>query len=619
MKRRTPMSRIIGLLSAGALLVPAALYAAAPAVAVGQNGTTLTATVSVTAQHTRTYDWALDKSASPDTLDMFAGDSGTAEYTVKATRDEGTVAASLGGQVCVTNGGAEGTQDLAITANVSAPPDSSTLYSSVVDVSSAPVIAAGATSCYHYTVPIGSPVVDKTYKVTADVTISNHSGHLGTPFGPSPSATTSMPGETPVHDTLAVSDSYGGQSWTFTGSGSDSYQRTFSCDTDAGAKVNTVTSTYADGTAGPSDSATVTVNCYSLDVSKTVDTSYTRTYAWNIDKSADQSALTLALNQSFLVNYRVDVWATHADSAYAASGTITVHNPAPMDATLTGVTDMVGDIGATVTCPVEFPYTLGSGDDLQCGYAVDLPSADAATNTATATLQNTPSGTTDFTGSAGVDFSTAAVTEVDKTATVGDSYQGDLGTLSASDAPKSYSYTRSVGPYTVPGDYTVDNTATVKAGDTGTESTDSWKVNVTVPSTGCSLTIGYWKTHAGGVGKNADMVTPLLPIWLGTGTGKSVQVLTAGQAIPLLNFKYDAANGINKLYGQLLAAKLNIKDGANGSAVASTITAADTFLASYDSSSWSGLSKAQKTQVNNWVAALDNYNNGFTGPGHCTQ
>ena len=78
------------------------------------------------------------------------------------------------------------------------------------------------------------------------------------------------------------------------------------------------------------------------------------------------------------------------------------------------------------------------------------------------------------------------------------------------------------------------------------------------------------------------------------------------------------ANGINKLYGQLLGAKLNIANGAGGSAVASVISSADTFLATHNSADWGSLTKAQKTQVNTWVTALDAYNNGFTGPGHCT-
>jgi hypothetical protein len=81
----------------------------------------------------------------------------------------------------------------------------------------------------------------------------------------------------------------------------------------------------------------------------------------------------------------------------------------------------------------------------------------------------------------------------------------------------------------------------------------------------------------------------------------------------------DASNRINKLYAQSLGAKLNIANGADGSAVASTIAAADAFLATKDSLNWAGLTKARKAQVLSWITTLDNYNNGLIGPGHCSQ
>lgn len=620
MKRRTPHVRVIHYVSAAALVLSAAVAGAAPAVADGQAGTTLDATASATTHLTKTYEWTLEKSVTPTTLDLFRGDSGTASYTVQATRDEGTVAASVSGEVCVTNGGAVATEGLAILATVYQPPNGAMVASGAVDVSGNPILEPGEQECYPYTIALDPYVAGGTYKVTAAVTITNHSGHLGDLFGPSPSATAVMASSpTVVHGSLDVTDTNGG-SWIFDGTGSQTYDQTFTC-ADEGTNTNTVTSSYGDdGATGPSDDATVTVNCYELGVTKTADTSLTRTWSWTIDKSADQSALTLALNQLFDVNYSVSVAATSADSNWAATGTITVHNPAPMAATLNSVTDAVGAVGATVDCPVTFPYTLAAGGTLNCTYTVDLASADGATNIATATLQNSPSGTTDFTGQAAVDFTKATVNQVDETATVTDTYAGALGSVSYTDTfPKVFTYTRTVGPYTTPGSYSVDNTATVTAGDTGTTSEDSVSIPVTVPTAGCSLTIGYWKTHAGGVGNNADMVTALLPIWLGTpGGATSVQVTNAGQAITLLGYSGDAANGINKLYGQLLGAKLNIANGAGGSAVASVISSADTFLATHNSADWGSLTKAQKTQVNTWVTALDAYNNGFTGPGHCT-
>lgn len=35
------------------------------------------------------------------------------------------------------------------------------------------------------------------------------------------------------------------------------------------------------------------------------------------------------------------------------------------------------------------------------------------------------------------------------------------------------------------------------------------------------------------------------------------------------------------------------------------------------STSWATLSKAGRQSVNAWMSALDAYNNGLTGPGHC--
>ena len=119
------------------------------------------------------------------------------------------------------------------------------------------------------------------------------------------------------------------------------------------------------------------------------------------------------------------------------------------------------------------------------------------------------------------------------------------------------------------------------------------------PANGCTRTIGYWKTHAG-FGPQADAVTPLLPILLGSAGGaKTLNVTTAAFAVQLLEMKGSnnvsaASNGINKLYAQLLGTKLNGASGADITAVSATIAAADAFLATNNSLSWSGLSNAQQ-------------------------
>jgi len=145
--------------------------------------------------------------------------------------------------------------------------------------------------------------------------------------------------------------------------------------------------------------------------------------------------------------------------------------------------------------------------------------------------------------------------------------------------------------------------------------------NTKTAAGGCTYTLGYWKNHCG-FGPQPDLVTRYLPIWLGTlNNGKTFKVDTAKKAYDILSQKVygNSSNGITKLYAQLLAAKLNIKNGAEGSAVASTIAAADSFLSSYNYQDWNKLNYSQKSQVLTWHNTLDKYNNGIIGPGHCQE
>ena len=148
------------------------------------------------------------------------------------------------------------------------------------------------------------------------------------------------------------------------------------------------------------------------------------------------------------------------------------------------------------------------------------------------------------------------------------------------------------------------------------ESDLSWDAGMFVPAQeGCTRTIGYWKNHE----EEID-VDP--PIWLGdAGGAKSLEVETVEIAVDVLEqHTYGSpSNGITKLYAQLLAAKLNILNGADGSAVAGAIDAADAFLADHDWNDWSGLTDAEKADVLDWKDAFDDYNNGLIGPGHCDE
>ena len=150
---------------------------------------------------------------------------------------------------------------------------------------------------------------------------------------------------------------------------------------------------------------------------------------------------------------------------------------------------------------------------------------------------------------------------------------------------------------------------------------DTWDAGFYRPGyQGCTLTIGFWKNHAG-FGPQENVVSPLLPLWLGTEGGlNSIAASDSTTAHDILTQQVygDPSNGITKLYAQMLAARLNIANGADAAAVSDALAAADAFLTSHDWNDWNDdLSSADKKMITGWKSIFDDFNNGIIGPGHC--
>ena len=151
-----------------------------------------------------------------------------------------------------------------------------------------------------------------------------------------------------------------------------------------------------------------------------------------------------------------------------------------------------------------------------CGYLIGLPNANPGDAHAIADVDVPPGGRhveTPF------DFSNPTLNEVDEV-NVTDTLKGALGTVCVGDSPKTFSYNMTVGLYGEDecGEHTIPNTASFVTNDTGATGSASANVNVTVvctPPSGCTRTIGYWKTHAG-FGPQADVGHPCCRSGLGT-------------------------------------------------------------------------------------------------------
>lgn len=553
---------------------------------------------------TRTFGWTIDKTVVPALWQLFTGDSGTSEYTVAVTKDGGTDSDwAVSGDILIENNTPfaatiTGVNDQ-ISPSIVVPVDCG------VDIPYELPPGGALTCTYSADLRDGSSRTN-TATVTTEGIVGGGEDTADVIFG----APTTV-----VNDSINVDDT-NGSSWEFTDSGSVTYEKTFHCDADAGTHENTATISETNA----SKDASVTVVCYALAVKKDADTAFDRNWTWTIEKSGDQTDLTLSVGQQFVVNYEVTVDAASTDSNWAVSGEIIIANPHPtIDAELTAVTDLVSpDIAATVDCP---SLSVPAGGELICTYSTDLPDAESRINTATATLQNydfasdgtaTSDGTTNFTGVADVDFANATITEIDECIDVTD---GQLEwEVCADEAPVTFTYAMTVGPYEVCGTYFFENTASFTTNDTGATGSASHTVTANVPCTGgCTLTQGYWKTHS------VFGPAPYDDTWASLPNGASTSFFLSGQTYYDVLWTPPAGNVYYNLAHQYIAAELNFLNGADPTAAQAAFDAAtDLFAANTPAMVASLKGKAAKPWTE-LASTLDQYNNGLIGPGHCSE
>jgi hypothetical protein len=284
-----------------------------------------------------------------------------------------------------------------------------------------------------------------------------------------------------------------------------------------GTVTNTVTVTTEFGQLAVEEADSCTTTVHGLEVNKDVQASLRRLYQWTIDKTVDNlGPIGLYPGDFVSLEYAVTVDLDDpplAEGGWAVEGTITVNNPAPLDATLASVTDMVSpDIAATVDCPT---LAIPSGSSLTCTYGpVLLPDGSARTNTATATLLNNNGQTTDFSTVVDVEFTGASTEESDTEVEVSDSFLGYLGTVRYDEVPVTYTYSRN---FTATGEicdvYTVDNEATFLTNDTGTTGSDEVSVDILEL---CTVSMAYedLPTNLGNDWDYNDAVIDVAPLFL---------------------------------------------------------------------------------------------------------
>ena len=348
-----------------------------------------------------------------------------------------------------------------------------------------------------------------------------------------------------------------------------------------------------------------------LFIKKTVTTSVNAGWEWTIEKSADVETLLLSPGQVGNIDYTVALSATEVTAAWHIAGDVDVRNSTSGPATIESITDQLNDgTSIQLACSKTFPFVLQAGSTVHCTYAMDLPNGDASANTVTVVssigtfIQEVPVTWGD------------PVDVIDECVDVFDSNIPDgLGQVCAGDADKTFTYSLEVGPYEECGLYEINNTAFFMAQDSGAYGEASEVVLVDVPCEGsCTLTPGYWKTHS------SYGPAPYDDTWMQIGedtaffySGKSYyQVLwtspSGGNAYYILAHAY-------------IAAKLNQLNDADFTAAQAAFDAATALFSNPTNTPAyvGGLKGSARNEWINLASTLDNYNNGFIGPGHCSE
>lgn len=216
-----------------------------------------------TTSFTRTYNWLISKVVSPATWDLFNGQSGTSTYTVAVERTGHTDSDwAVAGTITVYNPAPWAAHILGVSDTIStginAPVDCGVSFPH--DLPSGQTL----TCTYETALPDGTNRLNTATATTSGV-VHSGSGTADVIFG-NPT--------TVVNETINVVDS-NGMSWQFSNSGSVSYDRTFTCPTDAGTHDNVATIVET----GQSASATVTVTCQSTGNNCTLTQGYWGTHS----------------------------------------------------------------------------------------------------------------------------------------------------------------------------------------------------------------------------------------------------------------------------------------------------------------------------------------------------
>eukprot|EP00775_Hariotina_reticulata_P008484 gene8484-8666_t len=386
-----------------------------------------------------TVNWSFKKSVQlpavydKGVVNMFTGDSADAAWTLAVTKSgtDTTFQGFVTGQITLSNNQQVPIAIYGITNSITNGPTATVTCGAALPFR---MPACASTVC-KYVVQYPETPSPGTYTLSATVNFQSEgaaalaatSSSAAVQVGarPDDGSLSSSMGNIPAGQAVVTDTSLPGQSFKYQGTGHQSYVTTLKCPA-TGSVTNTATLHASTGQRLTS-TASVVKNCFDLTVRLgNISPPTIAKWAWKVQKSASVSSISLlaASNSSdsrqadptasgstvmdviYTVQYTRSPPAVTANggSPFSVTGTVTIHNPAPINAKLAGVAISIQDpAGAAMpyvvaaVCPI---LTVASGQPLSCSWlGKPMFNPSGAQVIATARYINTnngasPSGTT---------------------------------------------------------------------------------------------------------------------------------------------------------------------------------------------------------------------------------
>lgn len=370
-------------------------------------------------EFTRFIDWSIEKSVYPKEWNLFIGDTGTSQYNIAVTEDVTDFDFNVSGVITIENPNPEIAAQIVSVADQLNGNDPETLKNDFKVLNLFPATLPYNLSTQSSDYQINRAIVEiQNYEYDSDGNIVSSLGsekyvaeepldfssaQMILDSDSEPSEITMIDNELGLNFEISSSGHDDTHTFTPTKTFSDPNQSSF---------INTAFINETDDEA----SATVTLNWYGLNVSKTAVPFFTRTWDWTLEKTAIPSLWNLFKGDTANSLYTIDLERieTPVDSGWRIDGMITIDNPnAVLPAQIVIVKDMLSsDDFANDLLDVDpncdwggNPNLISAESSILCDYSQRLDDGSARKNKVVVTLQNhaynpdgsaVPSGTTEF-------------------------------------------------------------------------------------------------------------------------------------------------------------------------------------------------------------------------------